>query len=173
MVVALAGLPGTGKSTLARALGRALGAVVLDKDAIRAELFAPERIEYSRAQDDHCCRVMHERAGELLAAGLPAVVFDGRTYSRRDQVEALEAFARSAGAELCLVECVADERVALERLERDAREGRHPAANRGVELYRALAAEREPLVPEHLVVDTSAGTTGEHVARCVAWLASR
>ena len=143
---------------------------MLDKDAIRAELFAPERIEYSRAQDDLCCAAMHGRAAALLAAGERAVVLDGRTYSRRDQVEALEAFARSIAADLAIVECVAPEAVVAERLARDARAGLHPAANRSIELHRALAAAAEPIERAHLVVDTSVGTAPEHLARCLAWL---
>ena len=35
MLIAMAGLPGTGKSTLATALADALPAVVLDKDKLR------------------------------------------------------------------------------------------------------------------------------------------
>ena len=40
MIVIMAGLPGTGKSTLARALAQRLAGAVLDKDEIRAALFA-------------------------------------------------------------------------------------------------------------------------------------
>jgi predicted kinase len=43
----MAGLPGTGKSTLARVLANDLGGVVLDKDVIRAALFPAALIEYS------------------------------------------------------------------------------------------------------------------------------
>jgi len=124
----------------------------------------------TRAQDDRCCAVMHERAAALLAAGEPAVVLDGRTYSRRDQVDVLEAFARSIGAELRIVECIAPEAVVAERLARDARAGLHPAANRSIELHRALAAAGEPIEREHVVVDTSVGTTAEQLARCLAWI---
>src|SRR5947209_2269421 len=46
MLIAMAGLPGTGKSTLARQMARALSGVVLDKDVIRAALFPPALVEY-------------------------------------------------------------------------------------------------------------------------------
>jgi len=171
-IVALAGLPGTGKSTLARALGRALGAPVLDKDALRVELFGREGIEYSRAQDDRACRALRERAAELLASGVARdVVLDGRTYSRAYQVEELVLHARAIGAELAWIECVASEAVVRARLARDAARAEHPAANRGPGLYAALARAAEPLQVDRLVVDSGAGTTAEHVARVLAYLA--
>src|SRR5262249_39463493 len=52
VLVAMAGLPGSGKSTLAACLERELGAVVLDKDRVRAALFPPRVLDYSAAQDE-------------------------------------------------------------------------------------------------------------------------
>ena len=46
--IVMAGLPGTGKSTIARELEKRLHAVVLNKDAIRAELFPGDAVNYSR-----------------------------------------------------------------------------------------------------------------------------
>ena len=67
MIVIMAGLPGTGKSTLARALAQRLPGAVLDKDAIRAALFQPAYVEYSPAQDDFCQEIMLQTAAYLLA----------------------------------------------------------------------------------------------------------
>src|SRR5690348_14369339 len=47
MLLIMAGLPATGKTTLARAIAERTGAVVLDKDVIRASLFPAQLIEYS------------------------------------------------------------------------------------------------------------------------------
>ena len=48
MIVIMAGLPGTGKSTLAQALAQRLPGAVLDKDAIRAALFEPAHVHRDR-----------------------------------------------------------------------------------------------------------------------------
>lgn len=153
-LLAFAGLPGSGKSTLARALAAELGAPLLDKDEWRARMFAPEEIEYSRAQDDLVMAAIHAEVEVLAARGAEAVVLDGRTYSRSVQVEALRALAARVGAELVLIECVCAREVAAARLAQDRARGAHPAANRGPELLARLAAEAEPITGPKFVLET-------------------
>jgi len=66
MIVLMAGLPGTGKTTLARELASRLGSRVLNKDEVRHALFSADEIEYSSWQDDFCLHLMIETAGQLL-----------------------------------------------------------------------------------------------------------
>lgn len=169
-LLAFAGLPGSGKSTLARALAAELGAPLLDKDEWRARRFAPEEIEYSRAQDDLVMAAIHAEVEALAARGAEAVVLDGRTYSRRAQVEALRALAARVGAELVLIECVCALAVAAERVARDRARGTHPAANRGPELLARLAAEAEPITGPKFVLETGSETPETLLARLRAHL---
>ena len=177
LLVALAGLPGTGKSTLAAALSAATGWPVFDKDAVRAALFGPARIECSRDQDDLCARLTYEAATWVLATGRSAgAILDGRTYARKGSLEPLLALrAALPGLRLALVECTCPSAVAEARLARDAADGGHPAPDRDPRLHRALAAQAVPLAPPadvlHLRVDTGAGTGPGHVARLLACLA--
>ena len=62
MIVLMAGLPGTGKSTLAQALASCFKGAVLSKDEIRHSLFAPGDIEYSTEQDDFVMEIMLQTA---------------------------------------------------------------------------------------------------------------
>jgi adenylylsulfate kinase len=117
MIVMMTGLPGTGKSTLARALAQRLPGAVLDKDAIRAALFQPAYVEYSLAQDDFCQEIMLQTAAYLLARDAELhVLLDGRTFSRRYQRERAMEFCRQVGAACATLECVCAERSALARL---------------------------------------------------------
>jgi predicted kinase len=154
-LVAFAGLPGTGKSTLARALAHRLDCPLFDKDALRAALFRPSEIEYSRAQDELVIECMQRAAEHLLLRGrVPVVVFDGRTYSRRAQVAALRDFARRLETPLFLIECTAAPAVARARLARDLAAGLHPAADRTPELYERLRAGAEPIEGPKLLLAT-------------------
>ena len=81
MLVALAGLPGTGKSSFGRALADVLGAALLDKDVVRVALFG-EEVDYTHEQNDVCVRAMLETATNLLRGGRRRwVVLDGRTFT--------------------------------------------------------------------------------------------
>ena len=96
MIVLMAGLPGSGKTTLARELSARLSGAIISKDNIRHALFAPADVEYSVEQDDFCMEIMLETAEYLLRNNPERVIFlDGRTFSRKYQVERVLAFAQS------------------------------------------------------------------------------
>lgn len=153
MMVAMAGLPGTGKSTLARAL--ADSGVVLDKDVIRSLLFPPGYVEYSNEQDDFCQTLMLETA-EYLTRRHPElwIFLDGRTFSRNYQLDRVIETARRLDTEWRIIECVCAEETARLRLE--ASRFSHPARNRTYELYQSLRAQFEPITVPKLVVNTDA-----------------
>jgi len=169
-LVVLAGLPGTGKSTLARALAAALDAPVLDKDRVRAALFEPRDVAYEPEQDDLVVAALLAAARDLARRGRRRrAILDGRTWTRRSAVEALVRFAAEAGLELRWIECVAPPELARARLEADRRAGVHPAADRGPELHERLAAAAEPLVVERLVLDTGTLAQDELLGRALAF----
>lgn len=158
MVVILAGLPGTGKSTMARALAERLPGVVLDKDIIRATLFPPAHVEYSLAQDDFCQEIMLQTAAYLLAKNDALyVLLDGRTFSRRYQRERAIDFCSQLGSRWALLECISAEQTALDRLAVAAAQHIHPALNRTPELYYQIRKAWEPIDCQKLVIDTDTG----------------
>jgi predicted kinase len=150
VLVIFAGLPGTGKSTVAQAVAREIDAVVLDKDRLRAALFPADRIEYSTEQDDFVMRLLLEAASHLLTRG-EIVFVDGRVFSRRYQIEMCQAITE----EWSVIECVCPADVAKARLEDDVATGRHPAANRTPALYDELRSRMEEITEPKLVIDTT------------------
>jgi len=131
VLIVMAGLPGTGKSTLAAALARELGAAVPDKDAVRAALFPPPVLDCSAAQNDLSMAAVYQAAALILRTEPGrAVILDGRPFVRPGQVDGLLAFAVSVGETPRVIECVCDEATARRRLERDHDRGGHPAADR-------------------------------------------
>jgi predicted kinase len=60
MLIVMAGLPGTGKSTLAQQMAHALSGTVLDKDTSRAVFFPPALLEYTTEQDDFCMSIVFQ-----------------------------------------------------------------------------------------------------------------
>jgi predicted kinase len=156
MWVMLAGLPGAGKSTLARAVSARLGGVVLDKDQVREALFPGAMTDYSREQDDLCVRAMLEAASYLTQRGqAPFLFFDGRTYSHREQIDEVVQAAEQAGAPWRILHVTCSDEVAEARL--SYKDPSNPAKNRNVALYREVKARFEPIVYPKFEVDTTAG----------------
>jgi len=155
MIVIIAGLPGTGKSTLARALAQRLPGAVLEKDSIRASLFPPPYVEYSHSQDDFCGEIMLQTAAYLLSKHAELhVLLDGRTFSRRYQRDRVIEFSSQAGTTWATLECVCSEASALRRIAEAVAANSHLAANRTPELYREIRKAWEPIDHPKLVIDT-------------------
>ena len=154
--VLLAGLPGTGKSTLARKLQEKLGGVVLDKDRVREALFPGTMTDYSHEQDDLCMQMILEAAIYLTQRNrAPFIFLDGRTFSRRQQVEDVLRIVQQLGVawRILLLQCA--DGVVMERLSKSA--GEHPAGNRNFALYQQLKTSFEAIVYPRLDLDTTKG----------------
>lgn len=152
MLILMAGLPGTGKSTISRALADELSGTVLNKDDVRAALFSPRDIEYSTEQDEFCMRVMLKVAGYLFRKDPSRRIFlDGRTFSRRYQLERATGFSRAIGQPCRIIECVCKDETARQRLSADSS---HPAANRDFNLYLEVKARFEEITLPKTVIDT-------------------
>jgi predicted kinase len=155
MLILMAGLPGTGKSTLSRALAAELGGTVIDKDEVRASLFSPADIEYSAPQDDFCMAVMLKVAGYLFRKDPSRLIFlDGRTFSRTYQLKRATGFAAALGQPWRILDCTCSEDTARQRLSDDPG---HIAANRGFDLYLQVKARFEEITLPKTVIDTDQG----------------
>lgn len=155
MIILMAGLPGTGKSTLARELALRTSGRVLNKDDFRHAIFAADEIEYSSRQDDFVVKLMLETAGYLLSRNSEWKIFlDGRPFSRRYQIDNVIAAADSLHQSWRIVECVCSEETARQRLLADAENSAHPARNRDFELYLEVRERFEAITLPKIVVDT-------------------
>lgn len=148
----MAGLPGTGKSTLAGTLAAKLSGTILNKDTMRHALFEPRDIEYSTEQDDFCMEIMLQSVEYLLGKDPGRFIFlDGRTFSRRYQIDRVIAFANRLGQPWRILECTCSDATAKTRLDKVSG---HPAGNRDYHLYLEVKSRFEPISLPKLVVNT-------------------
>lgn len=105
LLVAVGGLPGTGKTTVARAaaadIGGVVGAIHWRSDVIRKQLAGVSETtrlpsdSYTKEASDRVYGEMLRRAGETLAAGHP-VILDA-TFTTEGERQAVEELARDRG----------------------------------------------------------------------------
>lgn len=170
-LIIMSGLPGTGKSTVAQALGQRLSFPIFSSDAMRKELagipptehhFEPlDRGIYSPDFTQRTYQALLDAARPLLAQGRSAIL--DASYRRADARRQAQALAQEMGAKLFAVECVLDEETVRERLaQRLAEEG--VISDGRWEIYVAHQADFEPVVEAppggHLVVDTAGPVPG-------------
>ena len=164
-LIALAGLPGTGKSSIARALAKRIGAVWLRVDsveqAIRESGVAPGPM------DDAGYRVLYALAYDNLLVGRDVIADSVNPWMlTRD---AWRDVGLRAGAEVFEVEIVCS----------DLEEHRNRVATRTVDVPGLVPPEWEAVVGrdyhpwkrEHIVVDTAGRSVPECVERLAAAIA--
>jgi predicted kinase len=123
-LIAVTGLSGAGKTSVARAIAGELGLRVVSSDAVRKSLFKIER-EYEYGAGPYgvdanllTYQTMFERARELLRRD-GGVVLDATFRRKADRARAREV-AGDAGARWRVIECRPASELVLERLERRA-----------------------------------------------------
>jgi hypothetical protein len=161
-LIVVGGLPGSGKSTVARGFAGRIGAVCLASDVLRKELAGaapgmrlPAAVGegiYRPALTALTYRELLLQAGRHLRAGRSAVL-DATFASAADRRHAA-ALARSAGGRCVCVECRCPARVARERLAARSRPDYAGASDAGWDVYRAMRRVFDPW-PEAVRVDTT------------------
>ncbi|HTZ41225.1 MAG TPA: AAA family ATPase [Syntrophales bacterium] len=165
-LVLLAGLMGTGKSVLARALASSIGAEIIQTDAVRKQMLLIPSSEHRFEEfgrgvySDDISRKTYEKTLEMALEKLTselAVIVDASYRSRQERLRAFDA-GRQAGADVYVVECTCPEEIIEERLHSRQSAGGDISDGRW-EIFRAQKKnfERIDEIPEgfHLIVDTS------------------
>lgn len=150
ILVLLSGLPGTGKSHLARLLTAQRPFLIVESDRIRKTLFSQP--DYSSGESALVHRTCQALIDRKLADGIP-VIYDATNLVEYFR-EKVYQVARDRGAALVVVRTVAQETVIRERLE-----NRHPddRSDADWEVYQLLMNQEEPISVPHLVVHTDRG----------------
>lgn len=160
-MIIITGLPGTGKSTLARALADSIGSRHLNTDVIRGELGM--RGQYDAKSKEAVYEELLKRAGELLEEG-QSVIIDGTFYKKNLRNRFLE-LARRRQKSIRWIELRASEETIRQRVRED-----RPDSEADFEVYKKIKAIYEPLERGHLLLWSDELTVEEMTKRAKDFL---
>jgi aminoglycoside phosphotransferase family enzyme/predicted kinase len=154
LLVLVVGLPGTGKTTVARALGVRLGGVVFSSDRVRKQLAGVgathrghDEIDaglYSTEMGRRTYAELHRLTASNLEHG-QSVVLDATYRTRSDRTDVI-AIARNLGSPCWIVECQLPESTALARIAARQSTG-EGASDADAEVYQVQRSRYEPIDP--------------------------
>ena len=152
IAVALIGLPGAGKSVVARALEDQLGLRRICRDAIRHAMFP--KCSYSFAEKRAAFRAMLVALEVNCLLGLSSVL-DGTTFSRRRDLLRVDCVIRRYGFTPVPIYLDCPPEVARARIADDVANNRHLARDRSPEIVTEVLVRFDPPPPSALVIDAT------------------
>jgi predicted kinase len=153
VLVLLSGLPGSGKSYLARRLAEEMPFLIIESDRVRKILFPSPQYAAEESMLTH--RTSHALIEKKLRAGV-RVIHDATNLIGFHR-ELVRRIAERAKARVIIVRVVASEEAIRQRMEK-RQESRtpHDLSDADWSVYQRMVPREEPIRRPHLVVDTGA-----------------
>ena len=147
MIIIICGLPGIGKSTLARELAPLLDAITLSTDQIRKELIAHPN--YSRGERRLVFNVMVLLAKYLHQSNINCIL--DATFNKKYSRYMVKENLKLSNDEFHIIECRCPEKIILSRLANRKKD----YSDADILVYFKMKNIYEPVTGKHIEVDTS------------------
>ena len=150
MIVLICGLPGVGKTTIAKNLAPLIDAVILSSDKIRKELIPNPT--YTKEERKLIYDVMVLIATYLQNSGTN-IILDA-TFNKEDSRNKVKQRIRVPRDEFFIIECVCPENIIFSRI----KNRKEDYSDADISVYKKMKKIYEPVKANHITVDTSLNT---------------
>lgn len=147
MIIIICGLPGIGKSTLARELAPLLSAIVLSTDQIRKELIPYPT--YSRKERQLIFNIMILLAKYLHQSDINCIL--DATFNKKYSRDIIKKDLKLSDNEFQIIECKCPEEIILSRLASRTKD----YSDADISVYYKMKKIYEPVIGRHITADTS------------------
>ena len=151
MIVLFCGLPGVGKTSLAKELAPLINAVVLSTDKLRKELLSNPT--YTKEEKELIYNVMLLVARYLHNAAGVNCILDATFNTEESRENTRKKLDNISPDQIYIIECSCPEDIIISRLK--ARKGDYSDAD--IDIYRKMKQVYEPVKDKqrHIIADTS------------------
>jgi len=150
LIVLICGLPGVGKTTIAKNLAPLIDAVILSSDKIRKELIPNPT--YTKEERKLIYDVMVLIAAYLQNSGTN-IILDA-TFNKEDSRNKVKQRIRVPRDEFFIIECVCPEDIIFSRI----KNRKEDYSDADISVYQKMKKIYEPVKVDHITVDTSLNT---------------
>ena len=147
MIIIICGLPGIGKTKVAKNLAPLVNAVILSTDKIRKELLS--RPMYGWREKRLIYDVMILMAKYLDKVGINCIL--DATFTRELSRHAVKEKLGLGNKDFHIIECICPEDIVILRL----RQRKHDYSDANFSVYNKMKKIYEPVKEEHITIDTS------------------
>ncbi len=152
-VILICGLPGVGKTTVAKKLAPLLNAVILSSDKIRKELF--KNPTYSKKEKNQIYDMMILIAKYLHSANVSCIL--DATFNKNAFRNEVKKKLGIKTNHLHIVECICSEKLITSRL----KSRKNDYSDADIEIYKKMKKIHEPITEKHIQINT--GTNSANV----------
>jgi predicted kinase len=145
--VIICGLPGVGKTTIAKDLAPLINAVVLSTDKIRKEMIPNPN--YKKQEKKLIYKVLLIVAKYLHKAGINCIL--DATFNTENSRRELTKKLDLSQEQICLVECMCPEDIVISRL----KHRKNDYSDADISIYKKMKRIYEPIKGEHIIINTN------------------
>ena len=160
IIILMVGIPGSGKTFLAKSLSKKLNCEFLNRDLIRTSIFPKKYIDHSKLQNNIAFEVLFKVLKQLISNNKPEyIIVDGKPFSKNYEIEEFKNEIDKLSAKLIIIHVTASIDIISSRLQNDLKNQyplyRDPKKNSKIYNTQLMINEFDKIIFPHIIIDTS------------------